>query len=61
MHEKETIEYTNRKKMEETTVKVLARLHHMKSMLCKTIKSKSGRLLLRAAVSNRDFSCFRNA
>ena len=40
MHEKETIEYTNRKKMEETTVKVFARLHHMKSMLCKTIKSK---------------------
>lgn len=30
----------NRKKMEETSGKVLARLHHMKSLLCKTIKSK---------------------
>ncbi|CAF1041457.1 unnamed protein product [Adineta steineri] len=32
------IEYTNRNKMEETTARVFARLHHMKSVLCKTIK-----------------------
>lgn len=33
------IEYRNRTKMEETTGKVFARLHQMKSILCKTIKS----------------------
>ena len=36
MYESEIIEYTNRHKMEETTAKVLARLHHMKSFLSKT-------------------------
>jgi len=40
MYHSEIIEYTNRNKMEETTGKVFARLHHMKSILCKTIKSK---------------------
>ena len=40
MYESEIVEYTNRHRMEETTAKVLARLHHMKSVLCKTIKSK---------------------
>ena len=40
MYVSEIIEYTNRKKMEETTGKVFARLHQMKSILCKTFKSK---------------------
>ena len=40
MYESEIIEYTNRHKMEETTAKVFARLHHMKSIFYKTIKSK---------------------
>ncbi len=40
MSDSEIVEYTNRNKMEETTGKVFARLHHMKSILCKTIKSK---------------------
>ncbi len=40
MYESEIIEYTNRHRMEETTAKVFARLHHMKSILYKTIKSK---------------------
>ena len=40
MYESELIEYTNRHKMEETTAKVFARLHHMKSILYKTIRSK---------------------
>lgn len=40
MHIRQFIEYTNRKKMEETTAKVFARLHHMKNFLCKKIKSK---------------------
>ncbi|UJR13790.1 hypothetical protein I4U23_000800 [Adineta vaga] len=38
MYETNIVEYTNRNKMEETTAKVFARLHHMKSVLCKTIK-----------------------
>ena len=40
MSESEIIEYTNRHKMEETTAKVFARLHQMKTILYKTIKSK---------------------
>jgi hypothetical protein len=40
MYDSEIVEYTNRNKMEETTGKVFARLHQMKSILCKTIKSK---------------------
>ncbi len=40
MYESEIIEYTNRHKMEETTAKVFARLHQMKSILYKTIRSK---------------------
>ncbi len=40
MYESDIIEYTNRHKMEETTAKVFARLHHMKSLLYKTIRSK---------------------
>jgi len=40
MYESEIIEYTNRHRMEETTAKVFARLHHMKNILYKTIKSK---------------------
>lgn len=40
MYNNDIFEYTNPKKMEETTGKVFARLHHMKSILCKTIKSK---------------------
>jgi hypothetical protein len=40
MYDSGIVEYTNRNKMEETTGKVFARLHHMKSILCKTIKSK---------------------
>jgi hypothetical protein len=40
MYESEIIEYTNRQKMEETTAKVFARLHYMKSILYRTIKSK---------------------
>lgn len=40
MYENESGEYTNRHRMEETTAKVMARLHHMKSVLCKTIRSK---------------------
>lgn len=39
MSESDIIEYTNRHKMEETTAKVLARLHQMKSTLYKTIRS----------------------
>ncbi|CAF1189737.1 unnamed protein product [Rotaria sordida] len=38
MYISEIIEYTNRNKMEETTAKVFARLHHMKNILCKTFK-----------------------
>ena len=41
MSESDIIEYTNRHKMKETTAKVLARLHQMKSILYKTIRSKS--------------------
>ncbi|CAF2700296.1 unnamed protein product [Rotaria sp. Silwood2] len=41
MYENEIIEYTNRHKMEETTAKVFARLHQMKSILYKTIKKTS--------------------
>jgi hypothetical protein len=40
MYDSEIVEYINRNKMEETTGKVFARLHQMKSILCKTIKSK---------------------
>lgn len=40
MSETDIIEYTNRHKMEETTAKVFARLHQMKSILYKTIRSK---------------------
>jgi hypothetical protein len=40
MYDSNIVEYSNRNKMEETTAKVFARLHHMKSILCKTIKSK---------------------
>ena len=39
MYESELVEYTNRNKMEETSGRVFARLHQMKSILCKTIKS----------------------
>lgn len=45
MYISDIIEYTNRKKMEETTGKVFARLHQMKSILYKTFKSKFDFLL----------------
>ena len=31
--------YNNRRQMEETTARVFARLHNMKTILCKTLKS----------------------
>ena len=40
MSESDIIEYTNRHKMEETTAKVFARLHQMKSILYRTIRSR---------------------
>ncbi len=40
MYNSEIVEYTNRNRMEETTGKVFARLHQMKSILCRTFKSK---------------------
>ncbi|CAF0739804.1 unnamed protein product [Rotaria sp. Silwood1] len=52
MYENEIIEYTNRHKMEETTAKVFARLHHMKSILYKTIKKTSC-----GTISNHNGTC----
>jgi hypothetical protein len=40
MYENELVEYTNRHRMEEATAKVLARLQHMKSLLCRTMKRR---------------------
>ncbi|CAF0727909.1 unnamed protein product [Rotaria sordida] len=52
MYENEIIEYTNRHKMEETTAKVFARLHHMKSILFKTLKKTSC-----GTISNHNRTC----
>ena len=41
MHTSDIIEYTSRRSMEETTAKVFARLHRMKSVLYRTFKRKS--------------------
>jgi hypothetical protein len=57
MYESELVEYTNRNKMEETSGKVFARLHQMKSILCKTIKSNYHRII---SLNFQIRYCFRN-